>query len=128
MFKPIINRIYKMEQLLEQLYDELTEAAHSTNRIYKAAKEPEDYFTHSWKLCRPLRTSLGTKRISLEDLLKLWIPKWKSEGRLQANPIRVQLLKEEAELLGLPKAKEVDIYELFRLMMGLFEAPSSSKN
>lgn len=128
MFKPIINRIYKMEQLLEQLYDELTEVAHSTNRIYKAAKEPENYFTHPWKLHRPLRTSLGTKRISLEELLKLWIPKWKSEGRLQANPIRVQLLKEEAELLGLPKAKELDIYELFRLMMGLFETSSSSKN
>jgi hypothetical protein len=142
MFKPIVNRTYKMEELLQELYNELTEAAHSTNRIYKAAKEPEDYFTHPWKVPQSLRTALGTKRISLEELLKLWIPKWKSEGRLQTNPITLQLSDEEAELFGFPKdkgkakdkakakaqPKKVDIYELFRLMMGLFETPSSPKN
>jgi hypothetical protein len=131
-----------MEELLQELYNELTKAAHATNRIYKTAKEPEDYFTHPWKVSHSLRTALGTKRISLEELLKLWIPKWKSEGRLQTNPITLQLSKEEADLFCFPKEKDkdkdkdkakaqpikVDIYELFHLMMGLFETPSSPKN
>ena len=117
-----------MEQLLEQLYDDLTEVAHSTNRIYKAAKDPQDYFTHPWKLRHDVRGILGTKRISLEELLKLWIPKWKSEGRLRTRPVSLKLTKEEAEMFMLYEAKEVDIYELFRSMMGLFERKEGSKN
>jgi len=122
MFKPILSRMSKMQELLEQLYDDITEAAHSSNRIYKTAKEPHDYFTHSWKLRHSLREPLGTKRISLEELLKLWIPKWKSERRIHFAPrITISLTKEEAKLLDLAEPKEVDIYELFCLMMGMFK-------
>ena len=123
-----------MERLLEQLYDDLTEAARSTNRIYKAAKLPQDYFTHSWKVRKVRKVRKGHKgcedippllqahlRLSLEGLLKLWIPKWKSEGRLKSGGEVVELTDQESRLLGLSEAKEVDIYELFRLMMGLFD-------
>lgn len=117
-----------MEGLLEQLYDDLTEAARSTNRIYKAAKLPQDYFTHTWKVrkVRKVREDTSTLlqahlRLSLEGLLKLWIPKWKSEGRLKSGGEVVELTDQESRLLGLSEAKEVDIYELFRLMMGLFD-------
>jgi len=117
-----------MEELLEQLYDDLTEAARSTNRIYKAAKLPQDYFTHSWKVrkVRKDREDIppllqGSLRLSLEGLLKLWVPKWKSEGRLKSGGEAVELTDQESRLLGLREAKVVDIYELFSLMMGLFD-------
>ena len=126
-----------MEALLEQLYDDLTETALSTNRIYKEAKIPQNYFTYSWKLKRSLRNTklfLGIKRFSLEQLLQLWIPKWKSEGRLKVKQsgqsgqsghsgqsITIELNQQESELLGLRGAKEVNIYELFSLMIGLFQ-------
>ena len=115
-----------MQKLLEQLYDELTDAARSTNRIYKAAKIPQDYFTYAWKLKHHLRDRLGTKRISLEQLLQLCIPKWKSEGRLKvrsSTDLSILLNEQEAELLGLGGSRQIDIYELFRLMMGMFETP-----
>ena len=108
-----------MQQLLERLYDELTDTARSTNRIYKIAKKPQNYFTYAWKLKKNLQSFAETKKMSLEQLLKLWIPKWKSEGRLKNG--LVELTDQESRLLGLEEAKVVDVNELFCLMMGLFQ-------
>lgn len=112
-----------MQGLLEKLYAQLTESARSTNRIYKSAKatQPDNYFTYSWKLRKELRPAFQTKRISLQEILKLWIPKWKSEARLRFAPLAVVLNDKEAGLLGLPAPKEVDIYTLFILMMKMFK-------
>jgi hypothetical protein len=108
-----------MEKMLETLYDDLTEAARSTNRIYKAAKEPQDYFTHEFKLKHGVRDVFGKKYISLEQLLKLLIPKWKSEGRLKYNPTRVLLNEEEAKTFE-TKVAEVELSDLYCIMMNLF--------
>ena len=110
-----------MQELLESLYDDLTEAARSTNRIYKAAKEPHNYFTHEFKLRHDLRELFGKKYISLEQVLKLWIPRWKSEGRLRYGPTRVLLNEEEARILE-TKAGEVLLPDLYSRMMGFFLA------
>jgi hypothetical protein len=109
----------KMQEMLEGLYDELTEAARSTNRIYKSAKEPQDYFTHEFKLKHEARPTFGKKYISLEEVLKLWIPKWKSEERLKYNPTRVLLNKEEGRILE-TEAGEVLLPYLYCIMMNLF--------
>jgi hypothetical protein len=114
-----MSKEQKMQELLESLYDDLTEAARSTNRIYKAAKEPQDYFSHEFKLRHDVRDVFGKKYISLEEVLKLWIPRWKREGRLKYNPTRVLLNKEEGRILE-TEAGEVLLPYLYCIMMNLF--------
>jgi len=109
----------KMQQMLENLYDELSEAARLTNRIYKAAKEPQDYFTHEFKLKQEARPTFGKKYISLEQILKVWIPKWKSEGRLKYNPPTLEINEEEARIFDTKKGI-VQLPQLYSLMMSLF--------
>ena len=109
-----------LQDLLEKMYDELTDSAISAKKIYYAAKEPQDYFTHEFKLTPAARKALGVKRISLEKLLALWTPGWKRENRLNING-RVIRLGEEAELLGLQPEAEVDVYEVCARAGGLFQ-------
>ncbi len=109
-----------LQKLLEKMYDELTDSAITAKKIYYAAKEPQDYFTHEFKLKPAARKLLGVKRISLEKLLDIWIPIWKRENRLNINGSLVRLGK-EAELLGLAPEVEVDVYEVCSRAGSLFE-------
>jgi hypothetical protein len=109
-----------LQTLLEKMYDELTDCAISSKKIYYAAKEPQDYFTYEFKLKPAARKALGVKRISLEKLLAQWTPIWKRENRLNINGSVVRLGK-EAELLGLEPEVEVDVYEVCSRAGGLFD-------
>ena len=109
-----------LQKLLESLYDDLTEAAISAKTIYKQAKQPTDLFTHQFKLKKAARAILGRKYASMEELIDLWLPQWKSEGRLSANGYLVRV-GEEAELLGLRKDSEHDVYSFANYLTRLFE-------
>ena len=109
------------QTLLECLYDDLTESAISAKAIYKQAKQSTDLFTHQFKLKKSARAMLGMKYASMEELLDLWLPRWKSEGRLSANGYLVRVGKEEAELLGLRKDSEHDVYSFANHLTRLFE-------
>lgn len=111
-----------LQKLLESMYDELTDCAITAKKIYYAAKEPQDYFTHEFKLKPAARTLLGVKRISLEKLLALWTPSWKREGRLNHNGSLVRLGKKEAELLGFQPEETLDVYEVCAKAGQLFES------
>jgi len=110
-----------LQALLEDMYDVLSDAAISAKKIYYAAKEPQDYFMHEFKLKPAARKLLGVKRISLEKLLARWIPIWKREGRLNVTGSIVRLGKDEAELLDFQAEQEVDVYELCARAWDLFE-------
>ena len=110
-----------LQDLLEDMYDVLTDAAIGAKKIYYAAKEPQDYFTHPFKLKPTARKVLGVKRISLEKLLAQWTPIWKREGRLNLNGSVVRLGKQEAELLDYKPEQEVDVYDLLARAWDLFE-------
>lgn len=111
-----------LQKLLESMYDELTDCAITAKKIYYAAKEPQDYFTHEFKLKSAARNLLGVKRISLEGLLARWTPSWKREGRLNHNGSLVRLGKEEAELLGFQPEEPLDVYEVCARAGQLFES------
>lgn len=110
-----------LQDLLEHLYDDLTEAAISAKAIYKQAKQPTDLFTHSFKLKKSVRHVLGKRYASMEELIDLWLPRWKSEGRLSANGYLVRVGKEEAKLLGLREDSEHDVYSFANHLTRLFE-------
>lgn len=106
---------------LEKLYVDLTGAAISSNRIYKAAKKPQDFFTHAWKLKPAAREVLGKKRASVEELLAAWLPEWKAEGRLSANGSTVCVAPAQAELLGIKPNSKINVYDLSNKICSLFE-------
>lgn len=110
-----------LQKLLEHLYDDLTDAAISAKTIYKEAKKPTDLFTHTFKLTRAARSVLEMKYASMEEILDLWLPRWKSEGRLSANGYWVRVGREEAELLGFQAESEHDVYTLANHLTRLFE-------
>jgi hypothetical protein len=118
----------RLQDLLETMYDDLTDAAILAKKIYYASKVPRDFFTHPFRLHESARRLLGVKRISLEELLKLWIPRWKREGRLNANGSRVRLGKEEAQLVGYEPEEEVSVYDLCSRISDIFvETPPTQK-
>jgi hypothetical protein len=90
-----------LQLLLESAYDQLTETAHITRKIYKA---------RSFKLTKEAREFLGKKRSTLEELAELWLPLWNSQGRVSANGFLVRVPEPEATLLHIHE--EVDIYTL----------------
>lgn len=111
-----------LRRMLNAMYDELTDCAIASKKIYYEAKEPQDYFTHEFKLKPKARKILGVKRISLVKLLAMWTPIWKREGRLNHNGSSIRLGREEAELLGFQLDEEIDVYELCARAGELFES------
>jgi len=106
----------KMIKKRESAYDDLSEAVAAAKKICKE----KDFFTYPWKLKREHRKRLGKKYISVEELFAALTPKWKAEGRLSANGLRVRPGKEEAELLGIPENEPIYIYDLSTKCMELF--------
>ena len=105
---------------LESVYADLTTAIRSARKAEKIAAE-KDFFTHPWKLKRPFRAIIGKKYVSVEELMSEWTEKWKAEGRLSANGLRIRLGKKEAKLLGLEPEKTVSVYEVSSKCMDLFD-------
>jgi hypothetical protein len=103
------------------MYDELTDCAIASKKIYYAAKEPQDYFTHDFKLKPAAQAALGVKRMSLEKLVNLWTIVWRREGRLNADGSVVRLGKDEAALLGYQPEEEVSVYDLCVRAWELFD-------
>lgn len=99
----------RLQSLLESAYDELTEVALVTRKIYKS---------RSFKLTKEAREFLGKKRSTLEELAELWLPLWNSQGRVLANGFLVRVPEPEATLLHIHG--EVDIYTLCEHMGLLF--------
>lgn len=104
---------------LESVYDDLTAAIRSARNTEKAAKE-KDFFSHPWKLKREFRPLVGKKYVSVEELMSQWTAKWKAEGRLSANGLRIRPGKKEAKILGLVADEPVSVYEVSSKCMDLF--------
>lgn len=104
---------------LENVYDDLTAAIRSARNAEKITKEG-DFFTHPWKLKREFRPLIGKKYVSVEELIEQWTAKWKAEGRLSANGLRIRPGKNEAKILGLVADVPVSVYEISSRCMDLF--------
>ena len=104
---------------LESVYDDLTAAIRSARNTEKAAKE-KDFFSYPWKLKREFRPLVGKKYVSVEELMGQFTAKWKAEGRLSANGLRIRPGKKEAKILGLVADEPVSVYEVSSKCMDLF--------
>jgi hypothetical protein len=98
----------KIKSLLYKLDDLICDSIESTKKIYYKAKEPQDYFTHRFKLTPEAREFFQTKSLSLQDILTLWLPTWK----LSPNGGQVQIPQPQASLLHLPTETWLDIYSI----------------
>jgi len=103
----------RMQQLLEQLYDDLTSVARSTNRIYKNVKSQE-HFTRIRKFKKEYRDSLGYSS-SIENLLNLWAPTWK----MSPNGYTVRL--NEGNIFNINPEKELCVYDVHTMIFSLFK-------
>lgn len=93
----------KIKSLLYKLDDLICDSIESTKRIYYKAKEPQDYFTHRFKLSHEAREFFQTKSLSLQDIVTLLLPTWK----LSPNGFQVTLPTQQAEFLHLPESTDV---------------------
>lgn len=117
----------RLQELLESMYDDLTDAAILAKKIYYASKVPNDYFTYPFRLNDKARRFFGVKRLSLESIVNQWLPRWKQEGRLNANGSQIRLGEVEAHLLGFESEEVVNVYELCG-RLGEFFIDEPSKN
>ena len=108
-----------LQNLLEQLYDDLTDTARALRKIRRFRNSKFPPLTEVRRLTRNARTFLGVKEASLEDLLKLWIPGWKVSvnGRylfVGDGP--------EVKFLGFEPRTTIDVYDLHTSMNRLFKS------
>jgi hypothetical protein len=114
------NNLSEIIKKLESIYEDLTETTARAKTVYNLVKE-RDFYTYRWKLKKSVRPVLGLTRISMEELFEAWVPKWKSEGRLSANGLRIRVGKEEAELLGIEEDTCIHIYDFAAKCSELYE-------
>lgn len=104
----------KLVELLESLYDDLTECAIDMRKLSKVFK---DKYRKKRVLTELAQGVLPFKEASLKDLLDFWMPLWKDEGRVSGRQIR---LGAEAILLGFDEESVQDLYDVCKRMIRLF--------
>jgi len=109
----------RLQDLLVDLYDDLTESAIKMQELSRSLKKAAPYGLYRKKqtLIPAAAKLFHVKEASLKDLLNFWLPLWKDEGRVKNNKVR---LGGEAWLLGLEPDIEVDVYTLCEKMSRLF--------
>ena len=105
----------KLQNLLEGLYDELTDCAIEMRELSKVFKL--DPYRKKRVLTEKAQEVLPFKEASLKDLLEFWMPLWKEEGRINGRYLR---LGAEAILLGFDEEVPQDIYDVCKRMTLLF--------
>jgi hypothetical protein len=109
---------------LEKLYDELTDLTSRTYRIYKIAKQmrKEDLYSTPFTLKPSAAKYFEKEKMSVEEILNLWIPVWKSEDRLGVSGKTIRLPQKEATLLHMSAEEPVNVYDLCKRIVTLFQS------
>lgn len=108
----------RLQSILATLYDDLTESVNKVRLLRKKVRTSVP-LNHERDLTKEAAKIFKRKRGTIKDLVDFWLPLWKDENRITKNG-RIVRLGEEAPLLGLEPEREVDIYDLYNLLDGLF--------
>ena len=117
----LLDSFQTINTQLEKVYEQLTEAVAASKTIAAKAKKIEQrvQYTKQYPLTHDAQSILKREKASLKEVLQIWMPLWKEEGRVyeKGRMIRVGI---EGRLFGLKPELKVDIYELCKKMMCLF--------
>lgn len=106
----------RVQNLLECLYDDLTDSIHRVKAFRKKSKAIRSSLVVR-ELTKEAREIFNMTEASPKDIIDFWLPLWKDEERVSGRYIR---MGEEAALLGLKPEKKVDIYDLYDHLDCLF--------
>lgn len=103
----------KLQLLLENLYDDITDSVHELKNLRKKVKGMNQIY----RLKKEAQRIFKRKDASVQDILDFWLPLWKAEGRITQRGIR---LGEEAILLNETPEAEISPYDLCKAIGSLF--------
>jgi hypothetical protein len=105
----------KLQLLLENLYDDITDSVHELKNLRKKVKGMNQIY----RLKKEAQRIFKRKDASVQDIIDFWMPLWKAEGRITNAGIR---LGEEALLLNQTPETQISPYDLCKAIGSLFAA------
>jgi hypothetical protein len=103
----------KLQLLLENLYDDITDSVHELKNLRKKVKGMNQIY----RLKKEAQRIFKRKDASVQEILDFWLPLWKAECRITHGGIR---LGEEALLLNETPEAEISTYDLCKAIGSLF--------
>lgn len=103
----------KLQTLLENLYDDITDSVHELKNLRKKVKGMNQIY----RLKKEAQRIFKRKDASVQDIIDFWMPLWKAEGRITSAGIR---LGEEALLLNQTPESQISPYDLCKAIGSLF--------
>ena len=103
----------KLQTLLENLYDDITDSVHELKNLRKKVKGMNQIY----RLKKEAQRIFKRKDASVQDIIDFWMPLWKAEGRITSAGIR---LGEEALLLNQIPESQISPYDLCKAIGSLF--------
>ena len=103
----------KLQTLLENLYDDITDSVHELKNLRKKVKGMNQIY----RLKKEAQRIFKRKDASVQDIIDFWMPLWKAEGRITSAGIR---LGEEALLLNETPESQISPYDLCKAIGSLF--------
>jgi uncharacterized metal-binding protein len=106
-------------KLLKIMYNELTETAADSIILYKSVKKTKNEYLLRHPLIPEAAAALSINSASLKEILDIWLPTWKSEGRIGIAGRTIRLGK-EAKILGEEPEVIMDVYDVCTRITALF--------
>ena len=106
-------------KVLKNMYNELTETAADSMSLYKTVKKSKNEYLLRHPLKPEAAAALSLNSASLKEILDLWLPTWKSEGRIGIAGRTIRL-GEEAKILGEEPEIVMDVYDVCIRITALF--------
>jgi len=103
----------RLQLLLENLYDDITDSVHELKNLRKKVKGMNQIY----RLKKEAQRIFKRKDASVQDIIDFWMPLWKAEGRITNAGIR---LGEEALLLNETPESQISPYNLCKAIGSLF--------
>jgi len=103
----------RLQLLLENLYDDITDSVHELKNLRKKVKGMNQIY----RLKKEAQRIFKRKDASVQDIIDFWMPLWKAEGRITNAGIR---LGEEALLLNETPETQISPYDLCKAIGSLF--------
>jgi hypothetical protein len=98
----------------------LSEILREVEDMIDTVQAEKPLYTKIFPVRAEFQNALGIKSGSLSDILQVFLPRWKTEGRIGKGGKYIRVGK-EGRLLGFPVEKEVDVYILCNSMLNMLE-------
>jgi hypothetical protein len=98
----------------------LTEILHEVDDMIESVQAEDPLYKKIFPVKKEYIKVLGMKSASLYDILNVFLPTWKGDGRIRKGGRFIRIGK-EGKYMGLPIEEEVDVYILCNAMLKMLE-------